>query len=113
MGRGADALERLRKALAAQQEAQQDVQKAIADIKQIGGEVLTTQDDNDEIPQTPEEIRGRRLVGWSMAAKDLEPVLAYARAGDRVLTINDAGKTAWDVISELMEQRYEEIERGE
>ena len=111
MGRGADALERLRKALAAQQEAQQDVQKAIADIKQMGGEVLSTQD--EDRPETPEEIRGRRHVGWSMAAKDLEPVLAYARAGDRVLTINDAGKTAWDVISELMEQRYEEIERGE
>jgi len=111
MGRGADALERLRKALAAQQEAQQDVQKAIADIKQMGGEVLSTQD--EDTPETPEQIRGRRLVGWSMAAKDLEPVLAYARAGYRVLTINDAGKTAWDVISELMEQRYEEIERGE
>jgi len=111
MGRGADALERLRKALIAQQDAQQDVQKAIADIKQMGGEVLSTQD--EDTPETPEEIRGRRLVGWSMAARDLEPVLAYARAGDRVLTINDAGKTAWDVISELMEQRYEEIERGE
>ena len=111
MGRGADALERLRKALIAQQEAQQDVQKAIADIKQLGGEVQSTRD--EDTPETPEEIRGRRLVGWSMAARDLEPVLAYARAGDRVLTINDAGKTAWDVISELMEQRYEEIERGE
>ena len=111
MGRGADALERLRKALIAQEAARQDVQKAICDIKQMGGEVLSTQD--EDTPETPEEIRGRRLVGWSMAAKDLEPVLAYARAGYRVLTINDAGKIAWDVISELMEQRYEEIERGE
>ena len=111
MGRGADALERLRKALIAQEAARQDVQKAIYDIKQMGGEVLSTQD--EDTPETPEEIRGRRLVGWSMAARDLEPVLAYARAGDRVLTTADAGKTAWDVISELMEQRYEEIERGE
>lgn len=75
---------------------------------------MATNDDKNQAPaETPEEIKGRRLVGWSMAAKDLEPVLAYARANDRVLTINDAGKTAWDVISELMEIRYQEIERGE
>ena len=75
---------------------------------------MATNDDKNQAPaETTEEIKGRRLVGWSMAAKDLEPVLAYARANDRVLTINDAGKTAWDVISELMEIRYQEIERGE
>ena len=67
---------------------------------------MATNDDKNQAPaETPEEIKGRRLVGWSMAA--------YARANDRVLTINDAGKTAWDVISELMEIRYQEIERGE
>ncbi len=69
--------------------------------------------DDDKPAETPEEIRGRRLVGWSMAARDLEPVLAFARAQDRVLTTLDVGKTAWDVISELMEMRYAEIERGE
>jgi len=74
---------------------------------------MATNDEDKAPAETPEEIKGRRLVGWSMAAKDLEPVLAYARAQDRVLTINDVNKTAWDVISELMEIRYQEIERGE
>jgi hypothetical protein len=75
---------------------------------------MATNDDKDRAPEeTPEEIKGRRLVGWSMAARDLEPVLAYARAGERLLTTNDVGKTVWDVISELMEIRYAEIERGE
>ena len=73
---------------------------------------MATKDD-DKPAETLEEIRGRRQFGWAMAAKDLEPVLAFARAQDRVLTIADAGKTAWDVISECMEARYEEIERGE
>ena len=75
---------------------------------------MATNDDKDQTPaETPEEMRGRRLVGWSFAARDLEPVLTYARAQDRVLTTADAGKTAWEVISELMEERYAEIERGE
>jgi len=75
---------------------------------------MAANDDKDQAPEeTPEEIKGRRKVGWSMAARDLEPVLTFARAQDRVLTINDAGKTAWAVISELMEERYAEIERGE
>ena len=72
-----------------------------------------TTNDGDKPAETPEEIRGCRLVGWSMAARDIEPVLTFARAQDRVLTIDDAGKTAWAVISELMEERYAEIERGE
>ena len=69
--------------------------------------------DDDKPAETPEKIRGRRLFGWAMAAKDLEPVLTYARAHERVLTANDINKTAWDVISECMEARHEEIERGE
>jgi len=74
---------------------------------------MATNDDNDKPAETPEEIRGRRLVGWSFAARDLEPLLTFVRAQDRVLTANDINKTAWDVISELMEQRHQEIERGE
>ena len=75
---------------------------------------MATDDDKDQAPaETPEEIKGRRQVGWSMAAKDLEPILAFCKANERVLTANDISKTAWDVISECMEARYEEIERGE
>ena len=75
---------------------------------------MTTNDDKNQAPaETPEEIKARKQVGWSMAARDLEPILSFARAQHRVLTIADAGKTAWDVISELMEERYAEIERGE
>jgi len=75
---------------------------------------MATEDDKDQAPaETPDEKKGRRQVGWSMAARDLEPVLAFARAQERILTANDIGKTAWDVISECMEARYDEIERGE
>lgn len=77
--------------------------------------MATNDDDRAKLAETPDEIKGRRQVGWSMAAKDLAPILAFCKANDRVLTIADvaAGKTAWDVISELMEERYAEIERGE
>lgn len=75
---------------------------------------MAAHDDNNQAPaETLETIQASRIVGWYRASADLEPLLAYARAQDRVLTDRDVGKTAWDVISDLMEIRYQEIERGE
>ena len=76
--------------------------------------MATNNDDKNQAPaETPEEIKGRRQVGWTRASMDLSPPLEWLGAGKRIIGPNDVGKTAWDVISELMEERYQEIERGE
>lgn len=75
---------------------------------------MATNDDKDQAPaETPDEIRGRRQVGWSRAAMDLSPPLEWLGAGKRRVQPDDVGKTVWELISEMMEERYGEIERGE
>jgi len=75
---------------------------------------MATNDDKDQAPaETPEEIRGRRQVGWTRASMDLSPPLEWLGADKRIIRPDDAGKTVWELISEMMEERYGEIERGE
>ncbi len=77
-------------------------------------DALTTQDDNDETPETPEQIRGRRLLGCQKAISDAEPLLTFAGAYDRVVTADDvsAGKTVGELVSDLLSAKYDEIAAG-
>ena len=118
MGRGYERLERLRKALislreteveyaAAVEAKRQDVQNAIADIKQMGGDVLATGDDDYE---TPEQITARKTVLWHQACSDLEPILHYTRAGERILGAQDLEKSVADILYELLNAVRQEFD---
>ncbi len=84
-----------------------------AQIYKIGGKLMANNDEDKTPAETPDEIRGRRQVGWSRAAMDLSPQLEWLGAGKRLVRLDDVGKTVWELISEMMEERYSEIERGE
>ena len=75
--------------------------------------MATNDDKNQASAETLEEIKGRRLVGLSRAQMELSPPLEWLGAEKRIIQPDDVGKTAFSIISELVEERYQEIERGE
>jgi len=118
MGRGYERIERLRAALislreievecAASVEAKrQEVQKAIADIKRTGGDVLATGDDDYE---TPEQITARKVILWHQACSDLEPILHYSKAGQRIVVASDINKSAADLMYECLNTVRQEFD---
>jgi hypothetical protein len=75
--------------------------------------MATNDDDKDKPAETPDDIKGRRQFGWSRAAMDLSPPLEWLGADKRIIQPCDVNKSVWEIISELLETRYQEIERGE
>jgi hypothetical protein len=72
---------------------------------------MATQDESE----TPEQIKGRRLMGCQRAFSDAEPLLTFAGAYDRVVTAADvsAGKTVGELVSDLLNAKYDEIAAGD
>lgn|SRR5487761_1927705 len=119
MGRGYERLERLRAALislrevevecaAAVEAKRQEVQNAIADIKQMGGEVLATGDEGDS--ETPEQLTARKTVLWHQACSDLEPILHYCKARERKVGAFDVNKSVAELIYECLERVRQEFD---
>jgi len=117
MGRGYERLERLRAALislrevevecaAAVEAKRQEVQNAIADIKQMGGAVLATGDDDYE---TPEQITARKTVLWHQCCSDLEPILHYCSAGERLIGPTDMGRSVSAILYECLNRTRQEF----
>ena len=118
MGRGYERIERLRAALislreievecAASVEAKrQEVQKAIADIKRTGGEVLATGDDDYE---TPEQITARKVVLWHQCCSDLEPILHYCKLSERRIGPLDIDRSVTDILYERLNAVRQEFD---
>jgi hypothetical protein len=119
MGRGYERLERLRAALislreievecaAAVEAKRQEVQNAIADIKRTGGDVLATGDEGDI--ETPEQLTARKVILWHQACSDLEPILHYCRASQRILGAQDLGKSVSAILYECLNAVRQEFD---
>ncbi len=117
MGRGYERLERLRAALislreievectAAVEAKRQEVQNAIKEIKQTGGDVLGTNDEE----LTPDELRAKKVVLWHQACSDLEPILHYVSAGERILGAQDLGKSVSAILYERLNAVRQEFD---
>jgi len=117
MGRGYERLERLRAALislrevevrctAALEAKRQDVQNAIKEIKQTGGDVLGTNDEE----LTPAEMRAKKIVLWHQCCSDIEPILHYIRASQRILGAQDLEKSVADILYELLNAVRQEFD---
>lgn len=50
-----------------------------------------------------------RYLGWVRAISDCEPLMLYIGANTRLLVASDVGRTAADVIFELLSKRGDEI----
>jgi hypothetical protein len=65
---------------------------------------MTAKDTPQKTP-TPCE----RLLGFYRAMADCEPLMLYIGANTRLLVASDVGRTAADVIFELLQKRGDEI----
>lgn len=86
-----------------------------AEIGRLGLKVGAGEAPGNDAPdadkaETQAKIHARKIVGWTKAASDAEPILNYIKAGERVITAADIGKTAWNILTELFEAKHEEIE---
>jgi len=78
----------------------------------IGGNEAPRDDapDTDRV-ETPAQIHARKIIGWTKAAGDAEPVLDYVAAQYRIITAADFEKSAWDIVYELFEAVRAEIDK--
>lgn len=61
--------------------------------------------------ETPAEIHARKIIGWTKAVADAEPVLDFVAAQYRIIGPEDLQKSAWDIVTELFEAVRTEIDR--
>jgi len=117
MGRGYERIERLRAALislrelevecaAAVEAKRQEVQNAIKEIKQTGGDVLGTNDEE----LTPDEMRAKKVVLWHQCCSDLEPILHYCKLSERRIGPLDIDRSVTDILYERLNAVRQEFD---
>ena len=80
-------------------------------LKVGGADAPKNEEPETDKLETPAQIHARKSIGRSRAVCDADPILSYIKAGERIITGADTGKTAWDIVSELFEAKRDEIDK--
>jgi hypothetical protein len=80
-------------------------------LKICGEEVSKNDQLGTSKPETAGQRHARKIISWTKAAGDAEPVLDFVAAQYRIITAADFEKSAWDIVSELLEAVRAEIDK--